>query len=176
MEILINLDKEDWRKAIGYLGCEIPRANRSFGKDFWFGFLYMMVAGFSAVLMYKFVNGFHWPTAGVSFVLLVFILVFFCLNYKRNKKAFEPSDEGTFVGEHKFIFDEKGIQLRGKSYESKYAWSAIKKIKRVQGMILIYHDTANALIFPENKLSNPDEFYNFITEQYSKATSGRTLE
>jgi hypothetical protein len=34
-------------------------------------------------------------------------------------------------------------------------------------MIMIYLDTAYAYVFPESKLDNPDEFYNFITEQYS---------
>ena len=175
MEITITLDKEDWRKFAGYLWCAIPRESRSCSKGFWFGLYYWMIASFATMLMYKLVNGFHWPTAGVASVLFVFVLLFFFLNYKRNKKLFEPSAEGAFVGKHKFIFDGKGIQLEGKGYESKYAWSAIRKVERAQSMILIYIDTAMVFVFPEAKLDRPDEFYNFITEQYSKSTGGRIL-
>ncbi|MDY6857430.1 MAG: hypothetical protein SWO11_22540 [Thermodesulfobacteriota bacterium] len=34
-------------------------------------------------------------------------------------------------------------------------------------MIRIFLDTALAYVFPEAKLENPDEFYRYISEQYS---------
>jgi len=176
MEIVINLDKEDWKKFVRYLGRELSKANRSCGKDFFFAFFYWMIVGLIILLMQKFVGGFHWPTAGIAFVVFVFILLFLIIDRKRNKNPFEPSAEGMFVGEHKFIFDERGAQMQGKGYESKYIWTAFKKIERAQGMILIYVDTAMAFIFPETKLSNPDEFYNFIAKHYSKAMGGQPLE
>lgn len=108
-------------------------------------------------------------------MIAVCLLKYFMLQKELRRKC-EPSDEGIFVGEHKFIFDEEGIQSQGKGYKSSLAWSVVRKIERGRGMILVYQDTENAYVFPESKLDNPNEFYNFITEQYSKTMGERTLD
>ena len=128
-----------------------------------------MVVGLSGAALYHYTDKFHLPTAVSALVLLILVVFAFALNSSFIRKGFEPLDEGVFVGEHKFVFDAKGIQSKGKGYEGLHEWSVVKRIEYVPNMILIYLDAAYAFIFPVAKLDNPDGFYEFIVEQYSKS-------
>ena len=45
---------------------------------------------------------------------------------------------GHAVGEHRFVFDEQGIKSSGPGYEGVHKWDIVKRIERVNGMILIF--------------------------------------
>jgi YcxB-like protein len=169
MEIVITLDKEDWRKFSQYFWRKLAKESRSFKNDFWLSFIVGGILGMILIFAFPDLKEIHWPSAGVATAFFVFIVAVYFFKLIKFRKACEPSGEGTFVGEHEFIFDDQGIQTQGRGYESRHAWSVVKGIERAQGMVLIYYDTAMALVFPENKLNNPDEFYSFIDEKYSKA-------
>ncbi len=179
MEIVINLDKEDWRKYLSYIQRKLNKAISPWrGKfwrrgSFWLELFGGIVIGFA--FMWALLNSkeFHWSTAKLVIGFFIVVIAIYLLRYrmlqKELRKACDPSEEGTFVGKRKYSFDEKGIQLQGKGYRSDFAWSIVKKIERDQGMILVYEDQTDAFVFPENQLSDPDEFYNFIMGLYVRA-------
>jgi len=110
----------------------------------------------------------HWPTALSITVLFVILFIALILNSKKLKKAFTPSNEGAFVGQHQILFSNEGIKSQGQGYISTREWNTVKSIELTDKMILIYLDTAYALILPLEKLESPDELYQFITAKYNK--------
>ena len=179
MEIVINLDKEDWRKYIALLQKKLNKTISPWrGKfwlraSFWLELIFGIVIGFGFMLAIFNSIDIHWPTAKLAIAFFVVMGGVFLLRYrmlqKELVKACEPSEEGVYVGEHKVLFDDKGIQWQGKGYRRSLTWPVVKKVERDQGMILVYEDTIEALVFPESKLSNPDEFYKFIMGKYLMA-------
>ena len=168
MEILIKLEMEDWKLFQLHLEKELPKTIKSWTNSLWFNLILWAVIAFIFMSIFHNTSQIHWPTAG--FVSVFFILLFslFIFNLTKVRKAYAPSENGVFIGEHKFTFNEEGIKTTGHGYEGSHNWSIVKKIDRVNDMILIYLDTAYAYVFPENKLENPDEFYKYINEQYKK--------
>ncbi|TKB05668.1 YcxB family protein [Desulforhopalus sp. IMCC35007] len=171
MEIQVTLQKEDWKLYQSYIEKELPKHLKTWMDSFWVNMLIWMVIAFGFLLIFNQYSSFHWPTAISVGAFFISISALFLFNMFKIRKAFEPSDEGTFCGNHTFIFDEHGINSEGEGYKGIHSWAIVKKIERVQGMILIYLDTAYAYVFPESKISDPDGFYNYISEQHSKVTS-----
>ena len=166
MEISIKLEAEDWRKFQQYLEKELPKTVKPVTGSFGFNVILWTAMTFTFFVIFQNTEEFHLPTAG--FVTVVFILMFglFIYNLVQQGKAYAPSEDGVFVGEHTFIFDEKGIATKGKGYEGTHRWSIVKRVARANGMILIFMDTAYAYVLPESKLENPEALYNYISEQY----------
>lgn len=111
----------------------------------------------------------HFPTAIVFISLFVLLGAGLWRHAFKARNAFDPSDKGMFLGEYKYTFNEAGFESEGKGYKSQMSWSLVIEIARLKGMIFIFIDTANAFIFPEAQLENPDEFYQYVTEQHAKA-------
>jgi hypothetical protein len=166
MEISIQLEAEDWRQFQKYLAKELPKTVKPRTGSFGFNVILWTVITFMFFVIFQNTEEFHWPTAG--FVAVIFIVVFalFIYNLVQQGKAYAPAEDGVFVGEHHFVFDEKGIATKGKGYEARHSWSTVKRIERVNGMILIFLDTAYAFVLQESKLDNPETLYNYISEQY----------
>lgn len=171
MEIQISLQKEDWKRYQSYIEKAHLKQQNTWMNSFWVNMLVWMVIAIIFMTIFQNFSNFHWPTAISVAVFFVLIFAFFLFNMLKIRKAFEPLENGVFCGKHKFTFTGKGIASEGKGYEGNHSWEIVKKIERAPGMILIYLDTANAYVFPESKLDNPDELYNFISEQYSNVTS-----
>ncbi|NIQ02242.1 MAG: hypothetical protein GWM98_19145 [Nitrospinaceae bacterium] len=176
MEIIITLDKEDWKKFHSLMQKQLCEAASS--KAWRAGEMLLLVALGMAMGFLMIQTGFrqadfHWPTALlVAGFFLLLIVIFFIRLYRIQQgmtQASEPMKGGAFIGEHRFVFDEKGIHTAGGNGESRHAWSSVKRIERAEGLIMIYFDTLFALVFPESKLSDPEEFYRYVNEQYSQA-------
>lgn len=168
MEILIKLELEDWNLFQLHLEKELPKTIKSWTNSFWFNIILWAVISFIAMSIFHNISQIHWPTVGFTSIFFILFFGLFIFNLSKLRKAYAPSENGVFIGEHKFIFNEEGIKTTGQGYEGSHNWSVVKKIDRVNNMILIYLDTAYAYVFPENKLENPDQFYNYINEQYKK--------
>lgn len=171
MEIQITLEKEDWKKYQSYIEREFPKRFKTWMDSFWLNLLIWMVIAFVFMSIYTKVTTFHWPTAisvGVFFVLIAALFIF---NMLRIRKAFEPSEKGTFCGKHDFRFTDHGIESEGDGYRGCHSWEIIKKVERAQDMILIYIDTVYAFVFPEAKLTDPEMLFSYISERYSNVTN-----
>ena len=171
MEIQITLDKQDWKSYQGHIERELPKRMKTWMDSAWVNMIIWMVIAFLFLSLFNRHSNFHWPTAISVGVFFITISALFFFNMFKIRKAFEPSEAGTFCGDHLFIFNEQGIISEGKGYKGNHSWSIVKKIDRAEGMILIYLDTAYAYVFPESKLKAPDDFYGLIYEQYSNVTN-----
>lgn len=171
MDIQITLETEDWKKFQSYMERELPKNLKSWMNSFWVNMLIWVVVAFIFVSIYDHFTTFHWPTAISVGVFVVVIAALYILNVYKIRKAFEPSEEGTFCGEHHFRFTDQGIESEGRGYSGRHSWEIVKKVERVRGMILIYIDTAYAFVFPESKLSDPERFYKYILERYPHITN-----
>ena len=168
MEITIKLEREDWNLFQSQLEKELPKTVKSWTNSFWFNIVLWAVIAFTIMSVFESKGRFHWPTAGVVSAFFILLIALFFINLSKVKKAYAPSEDGVFIGEHTFIFDSDGIKSTGRGYTGDHSWSLVKRIERVNGMILVYLDTAFAYVFPESKLDNPDEFYAYINEQHKK--------
>ena len=167
MEIQITLQKEDWRLYQSYIERELPKRSKTWMDGLWVKIFIWMVMGIVFMTIFQCFSCFHWPTAAYTAIFFLLISAVFFFNLFKMRKAFEPLENGAFCGSHKFTFTSEGIASEGKGYKGHHSWEIVKKIERAPGMILIYFDTAYAYIFPESKLDNPDEFFNYISELYS---------
>jgi hypothetical protein len=170
MELQINLQKKDWKHYQSYIEKELPKQKKTWVDSFWVNMFIWMVVAIIFMTIFKKFSYFHWPTAISVAIFFVLMIVLFIFNMLKIRKLFEPLENGVFCGSHKFTFTDKGIASEGKGYEGHHSWKVVKKIERAPGMILIYLDTTYAYVFPESKLENPDEFYNYISKQYSNVT------
>ena len=168
MKISVKLDKEDWKKFQQHLEKELTKTIKSGTNGFWFNLVTWAVIAFVFLSIFQNINKIHWPTAGFVSVFFILFLSLFFYNLSKIRKAYEPSEDGVFVGEHKFDIDKEGIKTKGHDYVGHHSWSIVKKIERVDNMIIIYLDTAYAYVFPEQQLDDPDQFYNYINEQYKR--------
>ena len=57
-------------------------------------------------------------------------------------------------------------KLRFWTGTSQYRWAAVLEIERNSEMIFIFIDSLQAIALPVAKLSNADEFYQYITKQH----------
>ena len=172
MDIEINLDKQDWRNYQSYVERELSKHHRTWMDSFWVNVIVWFVVAFSFMFIFQQKSNFHWPSAISAAIIFVLIFMVFIFNIYKMKKAFEPSANGVFCGKHKFTFTENEIISEGKGYTGQHSWEIVQRIEKSRGMVLIFIDTAYAFVFPESKLENPEEFYNYVVEQLSNVTSG----
>lgn len=168
MHIEINLDQSDWSRYQTFVEKTLPAASKNAQSKRWLNvLLWVLTIGF--LLALNFIERFDWPTA--TFVSLVFISFFGALvvQLKDARKAFEPAVDGVFCGHHKFTFTEEGIATSGHGYHGQHSWDLVKKIVRVEGMILIFLDTIYAYVLPESKLANADALFDYVTRQHRAA-------
>jgi hypothetical protein len=83
----------------------------------------------------------------------------------RLQSSLTPSELGTFVGNHRFVFKEDGIHSEGKGYKAYHDWNVIKSVERNDGTIILFLDTAYGFLFPENQLENPTDFINMVNHR-----------
>lgn len=168
MEFTIQLDKQDWKKFQTYLQKQFQKSASTLSGSFWFNVLLWMVVALLIMFLFPQLERFHWPTAIVVTGFFLLIITLFLFNLVKMTKAFEPSEDGIFTGNHRFVFDDGGIHSQGEGYEARHSWSFIFRIERAEGMILVFMDTAYAFVFPEHKLENPDAVFHYISDHYSR--------
>ncbi|MCU7833932.1 MAG: hypothetical protein KZQ83_01675 [gamma proteobacterium symbiont of Taylorina sp.] len=162
----INYEFNDWKKFQSYLAKKIQSQIKaqSWTSNIWFNIVLWAGIGFILMFLFKKISYFHWPTALFSGGTLIVIFISYLFELKKLRKAFAPSVDGSFLGNHTFIISEKGIDSIGDGYNCTHSWKKINEISRENGLIMLFVDTTNAYIFPEHKLKNPDDFYTYIKE------------
>ena len=162
MEIELTLTSEEWFEFQKYVQKKKQKELKGVIGGFWANLILWFSLTLIFVILFNFIDRLHYPTAIFCFVIFASIIGLFFGNIYRLQRAFVPSERGTFVGEHRFTFDEKGIQAVGNGYRSFHEWRTVKSIIRENGMIMLFIDTAHAFLFPENQLRDPDTFFNTI--------------
>ncbi|MCP3873900.1 MAG: YcxB family protein [Desulfobacteraceae bacterium] len=114
---------------------------------------------------FTYVGSVHYPTAILISCIFLIVIGLWFWNLIRLKRALAPSEQGPFLGKHHYLFDEAGIQLKGKGYKRCNDWYSVKSIERGNGMIMLFIDTAQAFIFPENQIDDIDEFMKNINRR-----------
>ncbi len=170
MEIKLNLRKEDWMLFQAHVEKELPKQIKTWMDSFWASLVIWIVVVTISMTLFQYSGEAHWPTAiGTAiFFILIFVSVF--ANMFKMRKAFEPLEDGVFCGDHTFTFSGEGIASEGRGYKGHHSWEIVKQIERTPEMILIYLDKAYAYVFPVSRLDSPDEFFKYISEQWSNVT------
>jgi len=137
-------------------------------NSFWFNVACWFVIGLVYVNVFKRFYHFNAPTAIFMASLFILIAAQFLAAMLRVKKAYRPSEQGVFCGEHTFTLDDNGIGVTGNGYQSFHEWRLVKKLVRAEGVILIFFDSVYAYVFPEEKLDEPDNVYALLTEKMQK--------
>jgi len=172
MDITITYEKEDWAKFQTILEKNIRQKIKTRWDNFFISLFIWAVIGATSMFIFKrFSNEFHWPTAiYVAAFAIIFIGIFIQYLY-RAKNAYAPSDSGCFIGTHTFTITETSITSKGLGYQSSHEWSLVHTIQRQDGFIILFVDTANAFIFPEHKLNDPEAFYQHIKNYCAPLTN-----
>ena len=170
MEINVTLSQTDWLKFQTYIQKKLYKENRK-PKSWWMNLIIWFFIGLVSMICYRQFDSFHYPSA--AFAALLFILISGNYLYDKGKlrNALMPSNEGTFVGQHKFIFDDAGIHSSGKGYNGFNSWSVVKSIVHDSGMVMIFIDTAKAFVFPENQIPDATTFLKTINELHKGITT-----
>lgn len=166
MEFKLELGKEDWRAFNGYLCKKVSAKNKTIFDNFFINVSVWMIIGFVIIFTTKQYGGFHWPTAAVTSIVFIFLYLVIFIKHKKLQAALEPMDNGSFCRELTYKISQEGISTE----DGTISWDLILRIERAQGMIMLYLDTAFALIFPEQKLEHPDKFYDYISSLHSNVT------
>jgi hypothetical protein len=145
----------------------LGRSANGLTNSFWFNLVLWMVISFAFMLIFQNLSKFHWPTAGAVAFFFVCVWILAVFNVLKQRKVFAPSDEGVFVGSHRFLFDEEGIHSEGIGYKSFHHWGVVKATKRDAGMIMVFIDTALAFVFPEDRLDDPETLYHALMRYQS---------
>ena len=167
MKITVRLERADWERFQKHVQKEIRRsAERPFAWHIGNILLWAVLAVVGLTVLDR-MGGFHWPTA--VFVGSVFLVIAVQVVYdvQRIARRFAPSDEGPFVGEHRFEISEQGIESEAATYHATHAWSVVKRIERVDGVTMVFLDTAFAFLFPEDRLDDPDAFFSYLNACHS---------
>ena len=167
MEFKLKLGKEDWLAFNRYLCKKISEQNKTIFDNVFISVFVWMVIGFAIVFTTKQLGGFHWPTAAIISIVFLFLYFTMFIKQKKLQAAFEPMENGSFCRELTYKFSEEGISTK----DGTISWDLILQIERAQGMIMLYLDSAFALVFPEQKLENPDKFYEYVSSLHSNVTA-----
>jgi len=169
MEITLNLDVNDWEYFQSHIESKLSKTSKSYVSSFFVNMIVWAIIAIAILSLFHSSEGIHWPTASSVTVLFVSIFIVLIFNTRKLKKAFAPSKEGAFVGQHQILINDKGITTHGKGYTCTREWSTVKNIEITEKMLFLYLDTAYALVFPLGKLDNPNDFYQFIMDKYNKS-------
>ena len=164
MEIDIQLRKEDWLKFNQFVQKRTLKKLKGFVDGFFGNLVIWSVLIMIFVILFSTVKVWHWPTAiSVATVFTIIIGLFFW-NIYRLQSSLMPSEQGSFIGKHHFVFDENGIHSEGKGYTGFHSWDVVQSIEYHSGVLILFLDTTFGYIFPEDQLDNPAEFLERINQ------------
>ncbi len=172
MEISLQLEKSDWQRFQKHTEKRLTKTKaRAWHDHFFIRLFFWSVIGFLAMWFYRQIGAFqlHLPSVLFSSIFFILFLSMFIFSLIKIKKAAAPSEQGMFIGQHTFFFGEDKITSTSKHYSSSLDWAAIIKVERANGLIILYLDTLYGLLFPEEKLDNPELFYAHVMTNHLKA-------
>lgn len=164
MNIEITYTPNDWLTYQKYLCKELARSNKTVIDSFWFNLILWMLLSLGFLTLFERLGEPHWPSFALALLFFFVLGAYATFQSLRLRNAFKPSEEGSFVGTHNFDFARHGISVQGKGYHSVHSWDIVHRVHRANGQIMIFHDTAAAFVFPEDRLENPDSFYAHLLE------------
>ena len=165
MKQVITYSKGDWEKFYAYLEKDLCLSTKMWYEALWFKTILWLIVVSVFFVFFQSNREFSWPTA--SIVAFIFLSIFgqAVLGGIKFKSLCAPREDGTFIGEHRFTFDDESILSEGKGYRATYDWSVVKRIAQTDGAIYLFLDNANAFIFPWSQLENPETFYSYLSSQ-----------
>ena len=158
VEIDIDLRKEDWFSFVKYLQRKKQRGLKGLFTGFWGNMILWCILTLIFMFLFNRLEKFHYPTAIFMFVLFLAVFGTFLLRMAKLQKALAPSENGIFIGKHHFRFNKNGIFAEGQNAKSHYQWEAILSVVYEEGMVLLFVDTAHAMVFPERQIGDPEGF------------------
>lgn len=161
-DLTIRYDHEDWLKFQAWLEKAIPKSVKSNQDHFLVNLIIWAFIAAGAMWLFRQTSHFHLPSAAYTTALCGLMFYAYIRYMMRLRKAFAPSEHGSFLGTHHFSFNDEGIQTEGRNYRCHHQWSAIQRLERDNGLIMLFVDTANALILPEHKLQDPDALFGYL--------------
>jgi hypothetical protein len=164
VEIDIDLKKEDWSRFIKYIQKKKQRDVKGVVNGFWKNMILWCILTIIFIALFKNVGKLHYPTATFMFVLFAAIGGYYFLHMVQLQKTLAPSENGLFIGKHHFRFDQNGIISESRKAKSHYKWEAILSVVHENDMILLFVDTAYAIVFPEKQVGDPEQFMKQIKE------------
>ncbi|WP_075186168.1 YcxB family protein [Teredinibacter haidensis] len=163
MEQTFRYEKEDWKKFQSYLEKDLCKSKKMWYETLWFNFVSWFGIAIVFFSFFQSKSEFSWATAGIVSFFFVFIYAQLILTGIKFKKLCAPSDKGSFIGEHRFKFDESAIHSEGSGYTAKHNWSVIKRVAKTNDAIYLFLDNAYAYIFPVSQIEDPDKFYEYVS-------------
>jgi len=165
MEIEIQLEKKHWMKFNKFVQKHRQKDLKGFKGGFFSNLAIWLILTLIFIGLFRTVQVWHWPTAIFVMTLFIAIIILFLWNMYSLQSSLMPSELGTFVGNHRFVFNEDGIHSEGKGYKAYHDWSVIKSVERNDDIIILFLDTAYGFLFPEDQLENPTEFINMVNHR-----------
>ena len=165
MEIEIQLKKEHWIKFNKFVQKHRRKELKGIKSGFFNNLVLYLILTLIFIGFFPTVHGWHWPTAIFVMSLFITIISLFLWDMYRLQSSLAPSELGTFIGNHRFVFKEDGIHSEGKGYKAYHDWKVIKSVERNDGIIILFLDTAFGFLFPENQLENPTDFIKMVNHR-----------
>lgn len=86
------------------------------------------------------------------------------VSYSRVRKQAAQITRDTKLG-----FADTGIHVRSGGQSTRIPWSAVKKVSRKPGMIVVFSDAAHGFILPDRVLqTEKDEFYQYVVSKMTR--------
>lgn len=165
MELILRYEKDDWKNFQSFLEKDLLKSTKMWYDRAWFNVALWFVIAFAFFTISENVSEFDWITAGIVSFSFIFIYAQLLLTGLKFKKLCAPSENGSFLGEHRFRFDENAIHSEGKGYKANHNWSVVKRIARTNDAIYIFLDSAYAYIFPLSKIEDPEQLYDYASSK-----------
>lgn len=138
-------------------------------NKFWIKATEWLIIGLAIIVGINLSDQFDYPTAiYVSLVFMCISIYFWLLRIKKHEFTYSRSEED-FVGLSEFEINELGVKQERHNFRAFLCWTLIKRIVRANGLIMLFTDSNNAIIFPERKLEDPNAFYEYCVECNKKS-------
>ncbi len=165
MKFDLKLTAAQWSGFQKYMQRKKQKELKGIINGFWVDLIIWIALAFFFYIGFTYVGSVHYPTAIIISCIFLIVIGLWIWNVIRLNRALAPSEHGPFLGKHRCIIDEAGIHLERKGYKRYVDWHAVKLVERGNGMIMLFIDTAQAFIFPENQIDDIDEFMQKINRK-----------
>lgn len=169
--IEIEIKLEDWTKFSNYIAKEKTKESAKSPSHIK-AFITLIFLIALSVYIFRSLNlTIDKPTAILFiniFLIYFFYFFYFSWNQKKFIKTYNPLANGVILRKSYYIFDENGIDIQSDGIKTFYKWKIIEKIEFTDDIVMIYIDTAIALLFPCNQLDDVEKFINMINQYNNK--------
>lgn len=162
MEQIFKYEKEDWKIFQSFLEKDLRKSTKIWHEKIWINFILWFVIALVFFTFFQSKSEFNLATAGIVTFFFMFIFAHVVLAGLKFKRLCAPSEDGCFIGEHRFKFDEETIHSKGRGYKASHDWSLIKRAVKTDEVIYLFLDNASAYIFPFSQVEDPETFYDYV--------------